>query len=64
MTKNNLKNKNLEIYPNWNKMSEILNFQKKDFENLLENFLQDKKEIYQEIKKNKKRRKKFWKYYF
>ena len=59
MTKNNLKNKNLEIYPNWNKMSEILNFQKKDFENLLENFLQDKKEIYQEIKKIKKEERNF-----
>jgi len=43
-----------QILPNWKDISKILKYKEKDFQNLLNNFIEDKKKTYTKIKSIKK----------
>ena len=49
-----MKNQSSQILPNWKEISKVLKYKKKDFDNLLANYINHKKEIYSEVKKIKK----------
>lgn len=49
-----MKNQSSQILPNWKEISKVLKYKKKDFDNLLANYIAHKKEIYNEVKKIKK----------
>lgn len=50
----NMKNQSSQILPNWKEISKVLKYKKQDFDNLLANYINHKKEIYNEVKKIKK----------
>lgn len=52
------RNKNI-ILPDWKEISKILKYKKDDFDNLLLNYVNHKKEIYSEVKKIKKENRTF-----
>ena len=43
-----------QIYPNWKNITKIQKYKKQDLDNLLENYIENKKEIYKNIKNIKK----------
>lgn len=46
--------KNNIILPDWKEISKVLKYKEKDFNNLLNNFIKNKKEVYTKIKSIKK----------